>query len=106
MKNNEVEKKICNYCKSSFNNKQALKTHITRKHSKIKPFRNFASQDCGATFECKDELETHMNIHVDKKHLKIKSLRDIACKLCDKTFVSKYQLKTHMENVHLISRLR
>ena len=92
MKSNEVDKKICNYCKSSFDNKQALKTHITRNHSKVKPKRNFASQNCRATFECKNELET--------------DIRDVACKLCDKTFTSKKQLETHMERDHLISRLR
>ena len=106
MKSNEVDKKICNYCKSSFDNKQALKTHITRNHSKVKPKRNLASQNCGATFECKNELETDKNIHNDEKNLKIKSLRDVACKLCDKTFTSKKQLETHMERDHLISRLR
>ena len=80
-----TELSVKGLCEASFGLKRLLKTHVEKKHKKIK----FVCFHCDAVFSQKSVFEHHKSIHFGQK-----------CNQCDLFFSDMQILKLHQVKVH------
>ena len=108
---------LCSKCGRTFEKPSLLDKHVCKYDDAV---RKFHCEVCSATFNCKNNLQTHVrcrhsspqnNVHVCHKcgkeyftckalkyHLDITHGRErVPCPLCQKEISSKYRLKRHMK---------
>ena len=93
----EDNKFACNLCDFKANSKQGLKTHETRKHTKVTQ-ENFPKQCnlCAKTFKTKDEMDKHVITHSYKS---IENLQ-FKCEECDFWCPNSVSIESHIKKHH------
>ncbi|KAJ0171165.1 hypothetical protein K1T71_013364 [Dendrolimus kikuchii] len=85
-------KVLCPHCNKKYATRNTLKAHMNLKHpnevSAVVRAKNYACQECEATFLSPSLLKLHSIKHSD--------VRNAYCIECDKSFKSEYILKQHL----------
>lgn len=84
----------CEVCGKMFPKFSAVKVHILKVHSKVKPF---LCHQCGSSHFSLSKLR----IHTQNVHLQI---RNHECKLCDKKYIQAAELCAHIRSKHTKER--
>jgi hypothetical protein len=79
----------CGYCKTVFQDKCELASHIVQHREATHPFK---CQVCDKLFRMKVHLMTHMHIHTGERPFK--------CDVCDRRFYKMCNLKSHHRTQH------
>uniref|UniRef100_A0A1B0GKT4 C2H2-type domain-containing protein n=2 Tax=Lutzomyia longipalpis TaxID=7200 RepID=A0A1B0GKT4_LUTLO len=85
----------CKECGHTFRNRQYLRNHRSRYHSKEKD-KNFECKDCGKRFISNDTLKNHSYTH--------SNVRSFKCTICFKMYKSDKIVKEHLRNVHSVGK--
>lgn len=85
---------VCDVCGKMFQKFSAVKEHILKVHSKVKPF---LCHLCGSSFFSLSKLK----VHTHNAHLQI---RNHECKLCDKKYLQAPELRAHVRSEHTKER--
>lgn len=89
----ERKKERCKECSKVFSNKQALRMHKQKAHTKPSSETPFRCNICGKGFKYSINLSSHMQIHKDS----------YTCDECGRVFVMKSEAKKHALNQHKCS---
>lgn len=91
----ETSKKPCPYedCGHTSWNKITLENHINRVHLKVGISKDFVCQECGKSYNKKDQLQEHITVIHN-------NIKPHVCTECGKSFGRKTRLREHMD-IHL-----